>query len=273
MVAKIKSRTELILDVRASLGEPIIKVNVTDDQISRCIDYALKEYWKYHRDGSVEAFVTYAVTDEDITNGYIPIPDVIDSVVEVLPKGYANNFSNFATVEWQMAASAMSNVSGQSYSPNSGNPGGTYNGNTYLTRGGYGQIGMADWVLARQSIDTMRQLTGADTKPFFYDKVRKRLTPLFRFGAGEVICMRVYENTDPDTNPDCIDAYDDEWMKGLVVAQTKVAWGGILRKYGGVALPGGAILDGQVLVDEGNNEVKELMDFIRNERPIGFFIG
>ncbi len=44
-----------------SLGVPVVRVNVDDDQVEDRIDYALKYYWDYHFDGSQKVFYKHMI--------------------------------------------------------------------------------------------------------------------------------------------------------------------------------------------------------------------
>lgn len=65
------------------LGKPVIEINVSDEQVDDRIDEALKYYWDYHFDGSDKVYYKHQVTQTDIANKYITLPDNILGVVSI----------------------------------------------------------------------------------------------------------------------------------------------------------------------------------------------
>ena len=249
-MAKVLTRTQLSSWVKLELGEPVIRVNVADEQIEHCIDKALDFFWEWHRDGSVETFLAYKVLDADVTNGYISIPDKIDDVVEIFPKRTYSSSESFATVDWQIQSAMWnSNMSFYSVSP-------------------------VDYVLALQAVDTISAAVGSDTKYFNFEKFSRRLYPRFNFKTDDYIFMKVYRNIDPADSA-YAEALNDTWLKEYVCALVKMTWGGNLKKFAGVRLPGNIDLNGQQIYDEGLQEKTRLEESLKNEHqaPPMFFVG
>lgn len=248
-----QSREDLREDVLRSLGYPVVRVNLSTDQIDTCINYALKVFWKYHRNGSVETFRIYKVTEADVVAGSISIPQWIDAVVEVLPKGYTYGDFSFATVEWQMQKEA------------------------FLSLNRFATISAVDYTMVMQRVYNLGHVLGRDEMPFTYVRYQRRLIPRFKFEKDDILVMRVYENLDPERTDGeavpCLDVWDDETLKGVAVAQAKQMWGNTLKKFSGIQLPGGVSLDGQSIFDEGQREEQEIMEHLLNEQPIDFMMG
>lgn len=283
-LSKNRNRLDLHADILTSLGAPTIKINLTEEQIDQAINSALRQFWTNHRDGSFENFYFVQITQEMADQGFIKIPEHIDAIIEVLPQGFGSGDSNFANWEWQLAASALPGASGGSAIAGSsyaiGTPGvgagvgGAFGGIQKLSQGVLNQFSFSDYMLAKQSIDTMRLMTGADTKYFNFVRYQRRLYPRFRCNVGDFIAFRCYENVDPDMHPDiCGELFDDETLKNLATANAKVMWGNVLRKFGNVMLPGGVTLDGQQLVEEGNADVAQIIKDMQESQPTDFFIG
>jgi hypothetical protein len=49
------------------LGEPVLEVNVDEDQIEDKVDDALQLYQEYHDDASAKTYYAYQMTEEDLT--------------------------------------------------------------------------------------------------------------------------------------------------------------------------------------------------------------
>ena len=79
------SRDTLIDYCLRALGAPVIEINVDDDQISDRVDEALQFYQHYHADAIEKVFLKHQVTQTDINNKYITIPNLVTEVIRVLP--------------------------------------------------------------------------------------------------------------------------------------------------------------------------------------------
>ena len=68
--------------------------------------------------------------------------------------------------------------------------------------------------------------------------------------------------------------WNERMFKEYVIALIKAQWGTNIKKYSNITLPGGVMLDGQALYQEGNDEMKELEEFIMNNNsPLDIFMG
>ena len=81
----ITTRQGLIDYSLRRLGQPVIEINIDEDQLSERVDDALEYFQEYHFDGVEKVFLKHIVTADDITNEYIPVVDAVISVVRVLP--------------------------------------------------------------------------------------------------------------------------------------------------------------------------------------------
>ena len=68
-MAKPASRQELIDYSLRKLGEPVVEINVDDDQIDDLVDDALQYFQERHFDGVERMYLKYKLTDDDINRG------------------------------------------------------------------------------------------------------------------------------------------------------------------------------------------------------------
>jgi hypothetical protein len=54
------------------------------------------------------------------------------------------------------------------------------------------------------------------------------------------------------------DVWNDRYLKRYGTALIKRQWGSNLKKFGGIQMPGGVVLNGQQIYDEAVTEIKEL---------------
>ena len=65
------------------LGKPVIEINVDDDQVEDRIDEAIRYYWDYHFDGAERTYYKHVITQNDIDNEYITLPENIIGAVSI----------------------------------------------------------------------------------------------------------------------------------------------------------------------------------------------
>ena len=86
------------------LGAPLLEINVADEQIEDCVETALQYYHDYHFDGTQKIFVSYKLTQTDIDNKWIPIPESVIGIANVLPIGASFSVStSMFDVRYQLA--------------------------------------------------------------------------------------------------------------------------------------------------------------------------
>ena len=72
-MANPTSRDTLIDYCKRQLGDPVLEINVDEDQVEDRIDEALQYYQEYHSDATIRTYLKHLVTADDVTNEYIPI--------------------------------------------------------------------------------------------------------------------------------------------------------------------------------------------------------
>ena len=69
--------------------------------------------------------------------------------------------------------------------------------------------------------------------------------------------------------------WNDRFLKKYATALIKRQWGANLKKFQGIQMPGGVILNGQQIYDEAVAEIKEMEDemFQMGSLPSEIFVG
>lgn len=246
----IKNEDEFISYILKKLGAPVIQINLDKTQIEDAVTDALQKFWEYHRDGSVQMAYLYKVTDEDVTNNYFKFPDNIHDVVEVLDGPPIESIGNWATPQWQMAQAML------------------------VPKAALVSIRLVDYVSMQQRLaDIGSVLRKKNT--FRYSKYKRRLIPEFPIVKDQVLAIQCYENVDPRTDEDAVDAWNDMWLKAYATACTKLRWAEVLKKARGIKLPGGIELDGDTMYSEAKDAMDELEQDLRTgqQYPIEFMMG
>ena len=91
------------------------------------------------------------------------------------------------------------------------------------------------------------------------------------FILGDYIIIQAYRAMDP---AEYTKVWNETWLKRYVTALFKKQWGINMKKFGGLQLPGGVVLNGQETYDESITEIAQLEDeLMRKSAPLDFFMG
>ena len=97
------SRATLIDYCKRRLGDPVIEVNVDEDQLEDRVDEALQYYQEFHSDATLRTYLKHQVTATDVSNEYIPISSNIIFVSKLFPVSSSFSSSvNFFDIKYQM---------------------------------------------------------------------------------------------------------------------------------------------------------------------------
>jgi hypothetical protein len=230
-----------------ALGKPVIEINVADEQIEDRIDDTLRMFYDYHCDGTEKAYYKHQITNTDITNGYITIPENIIGVVKVFDVQSFISGSGLFDVKYQFMLQNLHSLS---------------------------RMELAPFFQSMQHLALINEVLNGST-PIRYNRHRNRLyldTNWSKLTAGNYIVAEAYEIMDPETYTD---VWKDWWVKEYATNLIKRQWGSNLKKFGGVPLPGGITLNGQTIYDEAEAKITELKDFIiyKYSMPANDFFG
>ena len=103
-MASVTSRQGLIDYCLRRLGQPVVEINVDEDQLEERVDDALEYFQEYHFDGVEKVFTKHEITAGNIENEYVNTDDSIISVVRVLPiPSFDSFFSGSSLIQWSMS--------------------------------------------------------------------------------------------------------------------------------------------------------------------------
>ena len=251
-MANPTSRDTLIDYCKRQLGDPVLEINVDEDQIEDRIDEALQYYQEYHSDATIRTYLKHLVTATDVSNEYIPIASNILYISRLFPISSSFNSSfNFFDIKYQMMLNDVADI--QNFA---------------------GDLAYYEQMQQYLSILDMK-LNGHPQTTFARHQDRLYIHGEFKDGdikEGEYIVAEVYTVLDPDSHTTI---YNDLWLKEYATALIKRQWGMNLLKFDGVQLPGGVLLNGRQLYDDATADIDRLRERIRSEfeLPADFFIG
>jgi hypothetical protein len=229
------------------LGKPVIEINVDDDQVDDRIDEALRYYWDYHFDGSDKIYYKYQVTQTDITNRYITMPDNVIGVINLFPVGQALNTNNLFNIRYQIALNDLYTLT---------------------------SVSMVPYYMALQHVQFLEQML-VGQQPIRYNRHINRLYVDMDWNIiniGDYIIAEAYQIVDPDVYSK---AWGDRWLARYAEVLIKEQWGQNLKKFEGMQLPGGLKFNGQTIYNEAVTERKSMeQEMIMNySMPVTDMIG
>jgi len=243
------SRQTLIDYCLRNLGAPVLEINVDEDQIEDRVDEALQFYREYHSDAIAHEFFKHQVTQDDIDNRYIEIPDAVLNAVRVMPFTYENSSISMFDARYQMALNDMYNL-------------------------GFAGT-LANYVHVQQYITTLDMMINGTPQVEFnrhQNRIYLNIDWERYLAVGDFLIVEGYRVVDPDTFPD---VYNDMFLKRYLTALIKRQWGINLKKFEGMELPGGVTLNGQQMYDEATEELRQIEEEmqLKYEVPVDFFVG
>jgi len=245
----VSTRPQLIDYCLRRLGAPVTEINVDDEQISDRIDDAIEFFQEYHFDGVEKFYLKKTIEQNDITNGYLSIPDAVISVLRVLP---IPNFSAFQTgmfnEEYQLRLAEMDNFSTSS---------------------------LINWSMQLTNYELITHLFSVQPTMMYnrkQDRVYLETDWEKKFDVGSILIIECYRVLNPETYPQ---VYNDMFLKKYATALIKQQWGSNLKKFTGVVLPGGVSLDGQTIFTEATEEITKIEDEVslKYELPPDGYVG
>ena len=251
-MANPTSRATLIDYCKRKLGDPVIEINVDEDQLEDRVDEALQYYQEYHSDATLRTYLKHQVTSTDISNEYISLSSNIIFVSKLFPISSSFNSSfNFFDIKYQMMLNDIADL--QNFA---------------------GDLAYYEQMQQYLSLLDVK-LNGHPQVQF-----QRKQNRLYIFGdfadndikEGEYIVAEVYEIVEPSAHTS---VFNDMWMKEYTTALIKQQWGSNLLKFEGMQLPGGVVLNGRQIFDDATTDIDKLRETIRmeHEMPPDFFVG
>lgn len=252
-MAKPTTRQGLIDYCLRRLGEPVVEVNIDDQQIEDRIDEAIQFYQEYHSDAVVRTFVKHQITVDDVTNKYIELPEALVSVFRVFPITTASvGGTDMFSLKYQM-----------------------YMNDLYAMRNGGGDL--LNYEMTRQYLSLIDMTINGMSQQITFTRHMNRLTIEANWDElglreGIYIILEGYQTIDMQTYPDI---YNDMMLKKYATALLKLQWGQNLVKFEGMQLPGGVTLNGRAILDDAKEEIAKIEEEFDSKYsfPPDFFVG
>lgn len=239
MLNVVRTRDELIDYCFRQLGEPVIQVNIDQEQAEDRINDALQMFFMYHADASYREVITVKLTEENIKNQTITLDKDIIGVIDVVHQP-SSSFS-LQNLQYQMYFSDL------------------------ISRTFSSHEGMSSYTITRSYLSMLGQLIGGIYNITDFRLHGNDVIVQYDWGklkAGDLMGLEVHRMLNPDSNHL---VWNDYWLKLYATALLRVQWGTNIMKYNGHALPGGGTLNGVEIYQAGMADVQKLEERLINE--------
>lgn len=229
-MAQPTSRAEFKEYCLRKLGKPVIEINVDQDQIEDRIDEALMYYWDYHFDGTEKMYVKYQMTQTDLDNGYILVPENVIGVVNLFPIAGNLTGSGIFSATYQFVLNNLHD---------------------------FVNYDMINYYMSFQHLAFMQEILSG-RQPIRYNRNQNKLyidMNKDKINVGEFIVYECYQVVDPTTYAD---VWKDRWLQNYATAKIKYQWGTNLTKFIGMNLPGGVQFNGEKILNDADEEIKKM---------------
>lgn len=244
----VTDKTSLIQYCLRKLGAPVLQINVDEDQINDRVDEALQYFQDFHKDATLQKFYTTTITQTDVDNGYLTLPDAIIGVHRLVKYTTKQDISLF-DVQYQTRLHTLFDLQHSS---------------------------VVDYDIWQRHLSMLDTIFHGERRTEF-DRHTNRLYIFTNWDREfivdeTVVAVEVKEIVDPETHGS---VYDNDWFKRYLTALIKMQWGQNLSKFEGMQLPGGTTLSGTRLIQEAEETIRELKEEVKltYQAPIDFMIG
>jgi len=241
MSEPITTRTQFKEYCLRRLGFPVIEINIDDDQVEDRIDDALQYWQDYHFDGLQKIYFIKRIDQTDINNRYLNLAEARDSannlseitgVTRIFPMYDSQATITMFDLRYQLRLNELYDFTSASY---------------------------INYTMTMQHLRMLEQLFTGEV-PIRYQRHMQKLFIDWAWGSsqvpvGQVVIIECYGVINPDAYGR---VWNDRWLKEYATALIKRSWGNNLKKFAGVQLPGGVILNGDKIYNEAVDEIKLL---------------
>jgi len=240
-MATLNNRTDFTNYCLRRLGAPVVDINVEDTQVQDRIDDALQYWQDYHFDGLQKVYWIHHVTPDDVANKYLDATQAVDSqnnsieiagITRIFPVSDSSATVNMFDLRYQLRLNELYDFTSASY---------------------------INYTLTQQHLRSLELMFTGEV-PIRFQRHMQRLYIDWAWGASEapvgtVVIAEAYALINPNVYTL---VWNDRWLKEYATVLIKRTWGENLKKFQGIQLPGGVMLNGDKIYEEATTEIERL---------------
>lgn len=253
----VNSRASLIDYVMRRLGAPVLRINVSPEQVEDRIDDAIQYFANFHSDAIASFYHKHQITQEDHDRKWISVPEDIVSIKRIIPLVDSYSSSKGKSVfdplfQMRQDDLLLFGVSGSSLT--------NYNiMQTYIRQASFDFSGTSEIIQFTRYTNQLHVHVDWNADLAIGDYIIIEANRIIPGSEG--------------VNPNSV--YDDSWLKRYATEQVRYQWAQNMSKYQNVQLIGGVTLDASTMLNEAKENIMKLEEEIRLvwEMPVGFLMG
>lgn len=258
------SRVEFADYCLRKLGDPVININISPEQLDDRIDEALSYFYERHYDGTEIVHMLHEITTDEMAQGYIELPSDIVGVTDIFRLNSSG--SGLFSVEFQYQLQEL------------------------YSSGGVNMFRTGDvtyWYMINSHLSLINKYF-SPARSFQYNENSQRLQILgglnnssridggyvgikaFKKVLGEASQNPTIGNTETVGN-----IWKNRWLQQYASALIRLQWGGNMSKFKDIKLLGGVTLSGSELVSQAREDITFLEQELdsRYRHIPGFIMG
>lgn len=225
------TRSEFKDYILRKIGAPVIQINVSDEQVDDRIDEAIAFWRDYHYDGSQMIYLKHALTQAEIDQGYVEVPENILGVTRIFDLSSSiSTGTGFFNVQYQFVLNNLEDITG-------------YNIQHYYMSLSHLQF-LQEILVGRPLVRYNRHVNR-----LYLDVSKSVLT------AGSYIIIEGYDIIDGETYSN---VWQDRFLQNYASALVREQWGLNLTKFTNMQLVGGVQFNGEQILNDARNDRKEM---------------
>lgn len=247
-MAQPTTREEFKDYILRKIGAPVIQINVSDEQVEDRVDEAVSFWRDYHYNGSQLVYLKHQITQEDIDQGYITLPQNLLGISKIFDLDTSiSTGTGIFNVQYQFVLNNLTDITGYSIQ------------NYWMTMSHLEFL--QEWLVGRPLI---RYNKHVNRLYIDVDASSKRL--------GSYVIIEAYDIIDPDAHSD---VWGDRWLQNYASVLVREQWGLNLTKFTNMQLVGGVSFNGEQILNDARAERQAMEeDAIRSLQPLTYnFIG
>ncbi len=264
-MAAITTLVEMRDYLKLRLGDPVINIEMTDDQFDQVIEDTVQDFHRYnYGEGTNLEYIIFTISagvTQYSMSGYIPYTSATS--------GTNPGPNEYWDIEFTHDIALSTGLDGINtlFSPQH-----ILLYEQFATRNPWGGGYYSDSGLV---------LAGYDIALMYLEEIRAKFGKYYR---ADYLPARKVLNIipTPDTTgtgilavyrrENAINLYNHPLVKKLALARCKIQWGRHLNKYGGT-LPDGLTINGDAFIQEGRTDEEKYLEWFRDEsEPVDFFV-
>ena len=247
-MAQPGTREEFKQYILRKIGAPVIEINVSDEQVEDRMDEAISFFRDYHYDGSELVYLKHQLTQEDIDNGYIPVPSRLLGVTRIFDLASSiSTGTGMFNASYQFVLNNLEDIT---------------------------QYNVTNYYMAMQHLEFLQEVLvgkpmiryNRHVDKLYIDINKKTMVP------GMFVIIEAYDIVDGDVYSDF---WRDRWLQNYAACLVKEQWGFNLTKFENMQLIGGVTFNGsQILSDAREERLRLEEQAMSSLQPLVFnFVG